>query len=394
MLATMRPARPFLALLPALTAAPDARRSSTSAPPRPLTLATLNTYLIPPFLSKRHAALPPALRAVPRAGRLAAWLPASGADLAFLQEVWGPGTDLLNRVPGYSSGPPDVRSVVTEGGWVPAGAARTAWDWWRMWNAATGGLWFASKDGSVPPARWTGRHTYTVSATPSRKGVLGSLWDVSGHWGKGARWLCVFSTHLDAWNDGNKRVQLKEMADFVGRSLAGPVRSAVEAAEREGWGGRPESWTKGPIGAHHADPMARVAVVLVGDFNIAAPASADAAVDGSASGHSALYASELLGMIPPRKLVDLFAAFRGQDDRTATYDKVNNALVEPGPGNHGRIDHVLGLGAFEDPVSGRTVELMPLRCVGAEVVRQQPGLELSDHYPVVVRLVPEPRAED
>lgn len=386
--------------------------------PKPLTLATLNTYLIPPFLSKRHSSLPETHRALTRAARISNFLadygtdPATTAngpkrpiDLAFFQEVWGPGTDLLNRTPGFESGPAETRSVVTES-WsnlLPATLIKTPWDWWRMWNAATGGLWFSARVSSLSGSNfaserhrplWTKRHTYTISATPSRKGVLGSLWDVSSLWGKEHRYLLVFTTHLDAWNDQNKGKQLSEMANFVRENILTEVRTVLENKEKEGWGGKPENWTKGPIGAFHADPLSRLAVLFVGDFNIAAPVSTDSKVDSAAGSHSALYKDTLLQMmgsnVPP--LVDYYAVVhegRGSPSVGASsYDKINNTLVEPGPGNHGRIDQILGMTSIWDDVSGKSIELMRLECTDIEIVRQQPALELSDHYPVIATFVP------
>lgn len=391
--------------------------STPSSAPRPLTLMTLNTYLIPPFLSKRHSQLPETHKALTRAARISEFLAGYGSegfegavggpvarpvDLAFLQEVWGPGTDKLNLTPGFEAGPVDTRSVVTES-WsnlLPASLVKTPWDWWRMWNAATGGLWFASRTSSfggdphenaASRARplWTKRHTYTLSATPSRKGVLASLWDLQSIWGREHRYLLVVSTHLDAWNDQNKGKQLGEMADFVRKSILNDVRTILEEKEKEGWGGKPENWIKGPIGAFHADPLARLAVLFVGDFNIAAPSSADAKLDSAAGSHSSLYNTTLLGMMGDSvgPLVDYYAAVKGATNE-ASYDKVNNTLVEPGPGNHGRIDHILGLQSVWDDVAGKEVKLLRLKCLDIGIVRQKPGFELSDHYAVVGTFVP------
>jgi endonuclease/exonuclease/phosphatase family metal-dependent hydrolase len=219
-------------------------------------------------------------------------------------------------------------------------------------------------------------------------------------WGKEHRYLLVFTTHLDAFHDQNKGKQLEEMADFVRRSVLTEIRTILEGKEKEGWGGRPENWIKGPIGAFHADPLSRMACLFLGDFNIAAPSSTDAEIDNAAGGHSALYKDTLLGMMGSSVplLVDFYAAVHGKDGGSlkladASYDKINNTLVEPGPGNHGRIDHILGMESIWDDVARKKVELMKLDCLGIHIVRQPAALELSDHYPVIASFVPAPSRE-
>ncbi|KAJ3079383.1 hypothetical protein HK102_003823 [Quaeritorhiza haematococci] len=383
-------------------------------PHKPLTLLSLNTYLIPPFLTK-HKTLP-----ILRASRLSAFLQSPPTPtttqtpkphIAFLQEAWGPGFDILNaRTKGYTA-PPEIRSAVTEVlPFIPR-AVKTVWDWWRLWSwHGTGGLHCLWKEETEQAKKaegvkllYSSREQYNVSATRSRKGVYLTLWDVSALWGP-FRYLAVFNTHLDAFNNDNKRVQISQLAQLVKRSLTKDVTKVVEERARIGWGGKEESWEKGPVGAWSRDaepPLARVGVVMVGDFNMVAGGDMykdvlmgmfdDGAKEFAHTQTSVTNAEEECKKTDQTTLVDYCHALHGDKAHDmATYDR-NNSIVEV-PGNFGRIDYVLGVHGFsiKDPITGdkKWIRTMPLKCVSFEVLKQPRGEEMSDHWPVIAQLVP------
>ena len=53
------------------------------------------------------------------------------------------------------------------------------------------------------------------------------------------------------------------------------------------------------------------------------------------------------------------------------------------PEDYGRIDYIFSV----DVIDGRT--FLPLKCVSSRILIQPPGEELSDHYPLVVEVIPD-----
>ena len=53
------------------------------------------------------------------------------------------------------------------------------------------------------------------------------------------------------------------------------------------------------------------------------------------------------------------------------------------PEDYGRIDYIFAV----DVIDGR--RFLPLKCVSSTILVQPPGEELSDHYPLVVEVLPD-----
>ena len=244
------------------------------------------------------------------------------------------------------------------------------------------------------------------------------------------RRLLVFNTHLDPWVDANKQQQLREIAGFIRDTvseLSEPLMQrrlsahTEEAAVSVGYGlpqadSRPVSdvgcspdaaeWQAPNSDSHCSEEGLRTfwsntAVLLVGDLNIK---SSDITMYG--------YILEALG--PQLPASDMYHAVEGRPGQlpagscsdTHTYDSTCNSLVEF-PQDSGRIDHVFllrsvqthlprhGGDAGTGPEAGGNsaqqllaLDFMPLKCLRFEVVKGQLGDELSDHWPLLLEIVP------
>jgi hypothetical protein len=322
--------------------------------PRPLTLLSLNAYLVPPFF-QRHGPTDPVGRAEGLGCTLRAFAPA--LDLVFLQEYWGPGLDKFHLAVSETFHVASRYESFLGQYWNRSSFYRslcsalpqwfiTAVDTARLGGVpATGGLAYFSRMGLKPLVTWS--QTFSISATKSRKGVMGTLWDMSTIWGS-SRKLMVFSTHLDAFHVENRRHQLAQAVKFIDNVVQEEI-----AAERI----RPDN----------------TAILLLGDFNI---------IQGSDEYHQTL--QQECQSTQGARMVDFCDEVYGPDNDILTFDPANSLTQKPG--NFGRIDYILGINSLR--IGGQTVQLMPLKCLEWRTVKQPPQHELSDHWAIFVKLLP------
>lgn len=210
------------------------------------------------------------------------------------------------------------------------------------------------------------KHTFTVSKSKSRKGVEATLWSVP-HWDnedssidsnsdagtRKKRRLLVFNAHLDPTPQcsENRRHQIHEIAAYIRDTLE------VIATEDED-----ADWNS-------------TGVLIVGDFNIQA---------GTHEYHDVLVSDQETGWI----VRDLFWE-EGETPESSlhqhTYAWKNSLAMYPD--DCGRIDYMLAVDQFSTN-DNRCYNFMPLKAVG-KCIREEPvGEESSDHYALIVDLVP------
>jgi len=101
----------------------------------------------------------------------------------------------------------------------------------------TGGLFYAQKQDIN--LLWTERETYKVSATRSQKGIRGHLYSMDAFFSnktniidetpngtvtienneEASKYLLVFNTHLDAFDNKNKVIQLEQARKYIEKTL-------------------------------------------------------------------------------------------------------------------------------------------------------------------------------
>eukprot|EP00727_Mastigamoeba_balamuthi_P005960 m51a1_g1984 hypothetical protein (430) ;mRNA; f:1138464-1139913 len=202
------------------------------------------------------------------------------------------------------------------------------------WAAGTGGLYMARV--REVPLLWSAREVFRASSTRSGKGCAGMLLGTERLWPAPGqpRAVLVIATHLDPDNSsGTQPLQLQQVAEFADRSLG-------EASRATGI------------------PYGQLCCLVCGDMNIA-------------SG-SPLY--RLMLSAPGRTWRDLWA---GRDE--ATYGESTLCMYR----SPMRIDYVLAV----DEAAGH--RLARLRATYRMLVKQKPGEELSDHWGLLTRVVPE-----
>lgn len=260
-----------------------------------------------------------------------------GNDLCFLQEVWGAGLAELTIRTGTErrqlSIPPH-RSPWTIFG-VGSGFLLEMLNTLNLHVQKTGGLY----DFSNPNVTCINRikHTFTKSQSKSYKGVEATMWKTP-QWEGGNKTLLVFNTHLDPSNTLNRRHQIYEIIEFVDRTMS--------TMEREKGQNEQHDWSQ-------------TGVLVVGDFNIRAD--------------SEEYGEVLLNNEGWR---DFFA---GEKQHTyASQNSLVNCLAACG-----RIDYIFGIESF-----GYTRKFMKLKVVSRSIQREPVGMESSDHYALIVDLLP------
>jgi hypothetical protein len=245
-------------------------------------------------------------------------------QLSFLQEVWGSGLENLIN---------DEDKNTDTGFTIPPGRSSFSFlgPLEEMANTLylhyhqTGGLYDLAEEGIE--CQYRHKHTFTVSRSKSKKGVEATLWKIP-QWDD--RHLLVFNTHLDPWHPINRQQQVKEIFEFMDETLGSLVQ-------------RRQDWSQ-------------TAVLVVGDFNIKA----------SSSEYDEMH---------QREWHDFFL-----DEIQDTYAHEN--LLVSYTEDCGRIDYVFGvykLGKYT---------FLPLECLSRTIQKQPKGEEFSDHYPLVMQLIP------
>ena len=249
------------------------------------------------------------------------------------------------------------------------------------------------------------KHTFTISVSKSLKGVEATLWKIptsiwnhpsssssSTSTNKDANKnyyysLLVFNTHLDpsSHNNENRALQIKEILQFMKETFQAIDENYdcddVNNNNNNGW-------------------RSRTGVLLVGDFNIKA--------------NSMEYHETFLPLCLQRQDDDCHDGwndfFRDDKDNTneeeETYARTNSLAVCPE--EYGRIDYIFGISKFttkstipetttpmqrgdeniNEEVRNQHLYFLPLKCQHKRKLKQPRGQELSDHYPLLIELVP------
>eukprot|EP01116_Phalansterium_solitarium_P008836 TRINITY_DN22800_c0_g1_i1.p2 TRINITY_DN22800_c0_g1~~TRINITY_DN22800_c0_g1_i1.p2 ORF type:complete len:382 (+),score=99.35 TRINITY_DN22800_c0_g1_i1:75-1148(+) len=328
-----------------------ARGYAIQAQNRPIQFVSLNCYLVPKLFTFKIANAT-CRRQDERALRIARFV--RGKDVIALQEMWGGHVnDFTSALLGTHNLVPGARGVTF--GELRLKLVNTV----RSWLAAAGGLWFAFRK----PLRLlhSGKHTFTISESRSRKGVGCVLLDMEPYWP--GRQLLVFNTHLDPTDLPNRRAQLAEIQDFIGKT----VREL--------------------LGRRGGFEPAKCGVVCTGDFNTAADWPDQYAYLLRVLGARDLYAEQAARQ----------AAGAPGSLAPHTYDMANSLATKIATKQSRRIDYIFALDHVSDfgdwnpdgPVGdARRIEFMRLACDQFVVERQPFGEEFSDHWPQTAVLRP------
>jgi endonuclease/exonuclease/phosphatase family metal-dependent hydrolase len=293
----------------------------------PIKIVSFNTYLIANRFNNNRYVYPEQ-----RAGQIQSFV--KDKDLCFLQEVWGSGLSQLVNNDNRHATPP-LRSPLFQG----SGTFAELFHNLHLRLLQTGGLYDMAAPGIT--CIYRAKHTFTVSRSKSLKGVEATLWKIP-QWGQMYS-LLVLNTHLDPWHVSNRRQQVQEIAEFFQTTLE-TIQEQEQQQQQQDW--------------------SRTGVLVVGDFNIKA---------GSEEYHNVLMKQEgcwkdyYLDDLEPQQQQDTYA--------------LQNSLVSI-PEDSGRIDYIFGIERF------RNYQFLPLQCLSKSIQVQPQGQELSDHYPLVVELIP------
>ncbi|ORX41706.1 hypothetical protein BCR36DRAFT_587817 [Piromyces finnis] len=335
------------------------------------TLSTLNTYLIPSYWTKFKT------NPIGRALKISEFYNKYQPDVIMMQEVWGVGIPEINSQlkENYSTFFDNRKDFKKP-------ALNTAYNVSLNFVTKTGGLYYAQK----PDIKliWTDRETYNVSATRSQKGIRGHLYCMNEFFNnktkiidetennnettekdEASKYLVVFNTHLDAFDNKNKVIQLEQARKYIEKTLYQTIpdilSKQIEESEKK--------------------VLPQVGVILVGDWNIPA--------------HHQLYKSHLVKLLgeETEPMVDFYTKhYQMEDDKDHTYD-VKNSLVTV-KWAKGRIDYIFGLNSLNKKLilqseekNNRELnyELVPLKCLKYDIIRQEKGKEMTDHWPIIAQ---------
>jgi len=334
-------------------------------------LSTLNTYLIPSYWSKFKT------NPVGRALKISEFYNKNQVDILMLQEVWGVGIpEILSKLKDNYSTIFDNRKDLKKTEF------NTAYNTVLNFVTQTGGLFYAQK----PDIKllWTDRDTYKVSATRSQKGIRGHLYSMDRFFNNktkiidetqnitdnivkddASKYLVVFNTHLDAFDDKNKIIQLQQARKYIETTLYQTIPNILSQQ----------------INTSEKKVLPEVGVILVGDWNIPA--------------HHQLYKSHLLKLMgdETEPMIDYYTKHHQmEDDKDHTYD-VKNSLVTV-KWAKGRIDYVFGINSLNNKLVQQSEEdnnrefnykLVPLNCLSYDIIRQPRGEEMTDHWPIITK---------
>jgi endonuclease/exonuclease/phosphatase family metal-dependent hydrolase len=298
-------------------------------------IVSLNTYLISKPFNRNRETFP-----AQRATRIRESV-IEGKDLCFLQEVWGAGLpeltvlDKTKKKRRQELSIPPQRSPWTIFGYHGNGVLTEALNTLYLHVRRTGGLYdFANPN---LKCKHRTKHTFTKSRSRSHKGVEATMWSIP-QWEGGNRALLVFNTHLDPWNVPNRRHQMDELRQFFHQTLTAIDRDSDQDGQHD--------WSQ-------------TGVLVLGDFNIKA---------GSQEYDEVLMNNE--GWID---------FFKGESHQTYALE---NSLVSC-PADCGRIDYVFGIDSF-----GSSHKFMKLTATSRSIQKEPVGMESSDHYALIVDLLP------
>ncbi|KAG4086192.1 hypothetical protein H8356DRAFT_1736268 [Neocallimastix lanati (nom. inval.)] len=335
------------------------------------TLSTLNTYLIPSYWTKFKT------NPVGRALKISEFYNKHQPDIIMLQEVWGVGIPEIN-----SKLKENYSTIFDNRKDLKKPLLNTAFNTVLNFVTQTGGLYYAQK----PDIKllWTDRETYNISATHSQKGIRSHLYSMdeffrnstkiidetpnaneSSEEDISSKYLLVFNTHLDAFDNKNKIIQLQQARKYIEKTLYQTVPDILKLQ----------------IEASQKNSKPELGVILVGDWNIPA--------------HHQLYKSHLLKLLgeDTEPMVDFYTHhYDMEDDKDHTYD-VKNSLVTV-KWAKGRIDYIFGLNSLNKKLVEQSEEdnnrefnykLVPLKCLKYDIIRQERGEEMTDHWPIIAK---------
>jgi hypothetical protein len=294
-----------------------------------------------------------------------------------LQEVWGVGIPEIN-----SKLKENYSTIFDNRKDLKKPLLNTAFNTVLNFVTQTGGLYYAQK----PDIKllWTDRETYNISATHSQKGIRSHLYSMdeffrnstkiidetpnaneSSEEDISSKYLLVFNTHLDAFDNKNKIIQLQQARKYIEKTLYQTVPDILKLQ----------------IEASQKNSKPELGVILVGDWNIPA--------------HHQLYKSHLLKLLgeDTEPMVDFYTHhYDMEDDKDHTYD-VKNSLVTV-KWAKGRIDYIFGLNSLNKKLVEQSEEdnnrefnykLVPLKCLKYDIIRQERGEEMTDHWPIIAK---------
>ena len=290
----------------------------------PIKIVSFNTYLVAKAFNQNRETHPET-----RAASIRSFL--QDKDLCFLQEVWGSGLVQLTNNSKHSL-PPSRTSLFSFFG---SSVLSELWNSLYLRVQKTGGLF----DMAIPTisCQYRAKHTFSKSRSKSLKGVEATLWNIP-------QWkdisLLVLNTHLDPWHASNRQIQVREIVEFL--------RDTLKAIDDQSTDSNKEN----------CHDWSRTAVLVVGDFNIKADSE------------------EYHQIMQEQKVWKDY--FRGESQHTYALE---NSLVSYSK-DCGRIDYIFGIDEFG------THRFQSLKCISKSIQLQPNSQEMSDHYPLVVELVP------
>ena len=341
----------------------------------PLKLVSLNAYLISKEFNRNRITHPNE-----RANRIKSFV--RNKDLCFLQEVWGPGlVNLIDegnhnfppgRGPYFSFSSSFAKSILPQ---FLVDAAHS----WRLYGC--GGLYdlsaFSSEQRQSAKCVYRSKHTFTVSQSRSLKGIEASLWNIP-HWGNALQ-LLVFNTHLDpSWKGAKNRPnQIDEILEFMAHTMDDLDKQTTIIVKSD---------LKTKQGISIADWPSRTGVLLLGDFNIKASSVEYQQLlqrkewKDFFQGMEQYTYAESNSLVPCSNLFESNTNSKENNHKIDSIEDANSGREE----DYGRIDFIFGVARL-----GKR-NFLPLQCLSRSIEIQDEGQELSDHYPLVLELVPEP----
>jgi len=307
-----------------------------------VSLLSLNAYMIPGvFAAKEHQTCD---RQDTRADLIGQF--AKDKDLIVLQEMWGSQVYPLQV---YLEKTHTIQQEYRS--WAPFGAwSGTVLDSMRFFLSKNGGLWFACKNDI--PILHSVKHQFSVSESSSGKGAQLVVLDMKNYWGPDT-WLILCNTHLDPTNTEHQRQQMKEIYQFIGTVLPTlPTTIANFSVEKS-------------------------AFIVCGDFNI--------------SSAEQMY-TEDVPQIFHNCAVDLYKEYitKVGVKEDFTYEGYNTLSAGGGRGQYQvRIDYVFRFNQyiFANSTEGpSSVTFLKVVATDAQIHKQPPGKEFSDHWTLSFQL--------
>eukprot|EP01117_Protostelium_nocturnum_P000104 TRINITY_DN10187_c0_g1_i1.p1 TRINITY_DN10187_c0_g1~~TRINITY_DN10187_c0_g1_i1.p1 ORF type:complete len:397 (-),score=174.14 TRINITY_DN10187_c0_g1_i1:96-1139(-) len=331
---------------------------------KPIGMMSLNCYLVPALFSKKK------VNSTCRNQKERSILISDFAlerkkevSLLIFQEMWG--TD-VNQVHSKLGGIFDLDPMLGSFGGTSLnpfnlfGYKSSLIDPLIFWFKKTGGLMIGSKKEDVNRLE-SARKTFTKSESGSFKGIQMNLLDVSSFWGRDSH-LFLFNTHLDPNHAENKRDQIREIRSFV--------EEQVLRLEKE-----------------RNLSLDKCGVLITGDFNI-----------------PSTWKEEHKKILDTLNAKDLYEEKEGKGlEGGETYSSINSYFTELEETTVSRrIDYFFSVDNLvvdnrkeillereTKEEERREISFLKLRANSWEIVKQEHGKEMSDHWAQIVHILPQ-----